>query len=120
MKFIQQSDRNLLSSDDGAESAQREENYMSTVFSRDGTPIAFDQWGEGPAIIMVDGALGTRQAHVVWNAHLARHFSVFAYDRRGRGESWDTAPYTVEREVEDLDALIIPRIAQRGYRRVNV
>ncbi len=80
---------------------------MRTVISKDGTPIAFDQSGQGPALILVAGALTTRAA---WPslaaARLAPHFSVFAYDRRGRGESGDRAPYAVEREVEDLDALI--------------
>lgn len=79
---------------------------MKTIISKDGTPIAFDQSGQGPALILVAGALTTRAAWPPLAAHLAPHFSVFAYDRRGRGESGDRAPYTVEREVEDLEALI--------------
>ena len=79
---------------------------MRTVISKDGTPIAFDQSGQGPALILVAGALTTRADWVPLAACLAPHFSVFAYDRRGRGESGDTAPYAVEREVEDLDALL--------------
>ena len=79
---------------------------MRTVISKDGTPIAFDQSGQGPALILVTGALTTRADWSPLAASLAPHFSVFAYDRRGRGESGDTAPYAVEREVEDLDALI--------------
>jgi len=79
---------------------------MSKVLSKDGTAIAFDRSGQGPAIIMVNGALATRSAEERVDASLSRHFTVFAYDRRGRGESGDTAPYAVEREVEDLDALI--------------
>ncbi|HEX4204572.1 MAG TPA: alpha/beta hydrolase [Ktedonobacteraceae bacterium] len=79
---------------------------MRTVQSYDGTPIAFDQSGQGPALILVAGALSTRAAWTSLAERLAPHFSVFAYDRRGRGESGDKAPYTVEREVEDLDALI--------------
>ena len=79
---------------------------MRTVISKDGTPIAFDQSGQGPAIILVAGATATRLAEAGLSAALAPHFTVFAYDRRGRGESGDTAPYAVEREVEDLDALI--------------
>jgi pimeloyl-ACP methyl ester carboxylesterase len=84
---------------------------MSKVLSKDGTAIAFDRSGQGPAIIMVNGALSTRSA-VAQSAgergdtNLSRHFTVFAYDRRGRGESGDTPPYAVGREVEDLDALI--------------
>lgn len=79
---------------------------MRTVISKDGTPIAFDQSGQGPAIILVAGATATRLAEASLAAALAPHFTVFAYDRRGRGESGDTAPYAVEREVEDIDALI--------------
>src|SRR5438105_1037623 len=79
---------------------------MRTVISKDGTPIAFDQSGQGPALILVAGALTTRPAWTPLAAHLAPHFSVFAYDRRGRGESGDKLPYAVEREVEDIDALI--------------
>jgi len=79
---------------------------MRTVISKDGTPIAFDQSGQGSALILVAGALTTRAAWTPLAAGLAPHFSVFAYDRRGRGESGNTAPYAVEREVEDLDALI--------------
>jgi pimeloyl-ACP methyl ester carboxylesterase len=79
---------------------------MKTVISKDSTPIAFDQSGQGPALILVDGATATRLAAVSLAAALAPHFRVFAYDRRGRGESGDTAPYAVEREVEDIDALI--------------
>ena len=79
---------------------------MRTVISKDGTPIAFDQSGQGPAIILVGGASSTRLAAASLTAALAPHFTVFAYDRRGRGASGDTAPYAVEREVEDIDALI--------------
>jgi len=79
---------------------------MRTVTSRDGTLIAFDQSGAGPAIILVSGASATRadEAHVA--AALAPYFTVFAYDRRARGDSGDTRPYAVEREVEDIEALI--------------
>jgi pimeloyl-ACP methyl ester carboxylesterase len=79
---------------------------MRKVISKDGTPIAFDQSGHGPALILVAGAMTTRLDQALLAATLAPEFTVFAYDRRGRGESGDTAPYTVEREVEDLDALI--------------
>jgi pimeloyl-ACP methyl ester carboxylesterase len=80
---------------------------MRKVISKDGTPIAFDQSGQGPALILVAGATATRLAEASLAAALAPHFTVFAYDRRGRGNSGDTPPYAVEREVEDLDALII-------------
>src|ERR1700674_3145893 len=81
---------------------------VKTVLSRDGTAIAFQRIGHGPAVILVDGALCYRG--VGQSGHLAMllapHFAVFTYDRRGRGESGDTAPYAVEREVEDIAALL--------------
>jgi pimeloyl-ACP methyl ester carboxylesterase len=81
---------------------------MKKVRSNDGTSIAFQQSGSGPALILVDGALcysafGPMPALA---KALAPHFTVYSYDRRGRGESGDTAPYAVDREVEDIDALI--------------
>jgi pimeloyl-ACP methyl ester carboxylesterase len=81
---------------------------MGKVISKDGTAIVFDKSGEGAAIILVSGAFTTRSqpTMVQLAALLAPHFSVFNYDRRGRGESGDTPPYAVEREVEDLAALI--------------
>lgn len=79
---------------------------MRTIISKDGTSIAFDQSGQGPALILVIGAMGTRLDAAGLALALAPHFSVFAYDRRGRGNSGDTTPYTVIREVEDIDALI--------------
>jgi pimeloyl-ACP methyl ester carboxylesterase len=79
---------------------------MRTVFSKDGTSIAFDQLGQGLPIILVAGATATRLAEASLAATLAPQFTVFAYDRRGRGDSGDTTPYAVEREVEDIDALI--------------
>ena len=81
-------------------------NTVRKTISKDGTPIAFDQSGQGPALIVVAGATATRLAAASLAAALAPHFTVFAYDRRGRGESGDTAPYAVEREVEDIEALI--------------
>lgn len=79
---------------------------MGTVTSKDGTRIAFDQSGQGPALILVVGAFNDRATGAPLAQFLARHFTVFNYDRRGRGESGDTAPYAIEREIEDLDALI--------------
>ena len=81
---------------------------MNTVTSHDGTPIAYDRLGEGPALILVDGALCSRSFGPMRSlaALLAPRFAVYAYDRRGRGESGDTAPFAVEREIEDIDALI--------------
>ena len=82
---------------------------MKKVQSADDTTIAFDQLGKGPAIILVDGALGQRamDSETTQLAPLlAEHFTVFHYDRWGRGDSTDTQPYAVEREIEDIDALI--------------
>jgi pimeloyl-ACP methyl ester carboxylesterase len=79
---------------------------MRTVVSRDGTSIAFDQAGQGPALILVVGATGARQATTSLATALAPHFTAYSYDRRGRGDSGDTAPYAVEREVEDIETLI--------------
>jgi pimeloyl-ACP methyl ester carboxylesterase len=80
----------------------------SKMVSRDGTSIAYDRAGDGPALILVDGALCHRASgpNGPLAALLAKDFTVYTYDRRGRGDSADTAPYAVEREVEDLDALI--------------
>lgn len=82
---------------------------MKQVRSQDGTLIAFDQYGEGPAVILVGGAfqhraIDLRTAELA--ALLAPYFKVVHYDRRGRGDSGDMAPYAAEREVEDLGALI--------------
>jgi pimeloyl-ACP methyl ester carboxylesterase len=82
---------------------------MKTVQSADGTTIAFDQLGKGPALILVGGALEQRamDSETAQLAPLlAQHFTVLHYDRRGRGDSTDTQPYAVEREIEDIDALI--------------
>lgn len=81
---------------------------QNTVTSKDGTVIAFSRIGQGPALILVDGALCYRQFGPSQDlaARLASHFTVITYDRRGRGESGDTQPYAVEREVEDLAALL--------------
>ena len=81
---------------------------MPTTISKDGTTIAFDRSGRGPALILVDGALCYRASGPSGPlaALLAQRFTVFTYDRRGRGDSGNTSPYAIEREVEDLDALI--------------
>ena len=81
---------------------------MNTVQSKDGTTIAFEQTGEGPALILVDGALCYRESGPMRGLakELASHFTVVAYDRRGRGQSSDTEPYAIEREVEDLEAIM--------------
>ena len=79
---------------------------MENVTSADGTRIAFDRLGDGPPVIVVGGATCDRAMTRPLAEELARRFTVLNYDRRGRGDSGDTAPYAVEREIEDLDALI--------------
>src|SRR5262249_54985622 len=78
------------------------------VRSSDGTAIAFERRGQGPPLILVDGALCDRAMgpSTPLARLLAQHITVYTYDRRGRGESEDTKPYTVQREIEDLQALI--------------
>ncbi len=79
---------------------------MKTVVSADGTKIAFDQTGEGPPVILVVGAFNDRATGAPLAKALESRFTVLNFDRRGRGASGDTQPYAIEREVEDLDALI--------------
>ena len=79
---------------------------MPHVTSKDGTIIAYEQSGQGPALVVVGGVLGDHHQQAGLAALLAEHFMVYNIDRRGHGESGFTAPYAVEREAEDLDALI--------------
>ncbi len=76
------------------------------VTSTDGTLIAFEQLGHGKPLILVAGALQGLATYHSLAEELAHHLTVVNYDRRGRGESGDTPPYSVDREVEDLHALI--------------
>ena len=77
---------------------------MSQVSSKDGTTIAYDKSGNGPAIIIINGALGFRDYYGDRELanELSKEFTVIIYDRRGRGESTDTLPYAVDREIEDI------------------
>jgi pimeloyl-ACP methyl ester carboxylesterase len=81
---------------------------MSSITSTDGTRIAYTRTGTGPALILVDGALSYQQSgpNPALAAALASQFTVYTYDRRGRGDSTDTRPYSIEREIDDLAALI--------------
>lgn len=79
---------------------------MEKVTSRDGTSIAFERTGDGPPVILVGGGSTDRTDNAPLAEFLAPHLTVFNYDRRGRGDSGDTPPYAVEREVEDIDVLI--------------
>jgi pimeloyl-ACP methyl ester carboxylesterase len=76
------------------------------VTSRDGTRITYDKWGTGPALILVNGALAERSGNAELAELLAARLTVYSYDRRGRGGSTDTKPYSVQREIEDIEALI--------------
>lgn len=79
---------------------------MHKVTSTDGTQIAYDRTGEGPAVIIIGAGPTDHWANADVAQELAGRFTVINYDRRGRGESGDTAPYAVDREYEDLAALI--------------
>ncbi|GAA3149694.1 pimeloyl-ACP methyl ester carboxylesterase [Kribbella aluminosa] len=82
---------------------------MSTVTSADGTTIGFDAYGAGRPLILIDGATAHRAVNPL-NAEvgqlLSDGFRTYVYDRRGRGQSTDTAPYAIQREIEDIAALI--------------
>src|SRR5579859_5075716 len=85
-----------------------ETTIPSTVTSKDGTSIAYDKTGQGPIVILVAGAMCSRSS---WSGPglaqlLAPNFTVYNYDRRGRGDSGDNVPYAVAREIEDIEALI--------------
>jgi pimeloyl-ACP methyl ester carboxylesterase len=81
---------------------------MPSIHSKDGTTIAYDKIGNGTSIILINGALGHRSLHGdnELASILANNFTVVNYDRRGRGESKDTKPYTVAKEIEDIESLI--------------
>lgn len=97
---------NQLGTVAAAEPSPRKERVVQTVTSRDGTRIAFDKTGTGPALLIVNGALADKSAGVELAKLLAPHFTVYSYDRRGRGISGDKQPYSVQREIEDIEALI--------------
>ena len=79
---------------------------MDSVTSKDGTIITYDRIGQGEPVILVSGASVDRQANLPVAESLKEHFTIFNYDRRGRGASGDTPPYAVEREIEDIAAVI--------------
>ncbi len=81
---------------------------MNTVISKDGTSIAYEKIGSGEPLILIDGALCYRSFGPMpkFGPMLSKHFTVFMYDRRGRGDSGDSSNYSPDREVEDIEALI--------------
>ena len=79
---------------------------MNTVRSKDGTAIAFDRSGSGPALILIGGAMSDHGSAASVASLLAPRCTVITYDRRGRGDSGNTLPYSVDREIDDLAALI--------------
>src|SRR5688572_5725272 len=81
----------------GCDSNQHERRNMQTVTSKDGTKIAYDKSGSGHAVILIGGALVDRSDHEKLAKLLSKDFTVYNYDRRGRGDSGDTKPYAVER-----------------------
>jgi hypothetical protein len=78
---------------------------MEKVVSKDGTEIAYDTYGSGPGLVLIAGAFTDRSFYASYAEALSATFTAVNYDRRGRGDSGDTAPYAVEREWEDLDAV---------------
>jgi pimeloyl-ACP methyl ester carboxylesterase len=79
---------------------------MQEVRSTDGTRIAYEKTGHGPPLVIIGGSLGDHRFYMPLAAELADHHTVYNFDRRGRGQSGDTQPYAVERELDDLAALI--------------
>jgi pimeloyl-ACP methyl ester carboxylesterase len=84
----------------------REEPSVETTTAADGTTLAYDRVGQGPALVFVPGVFNLRDTCAPIAAQLADDFTCFTYDRRARGDSSNTVPYAVEREVEDLQAVI--------------
>ncbi|PLT44522.1 putative hydrolase [Paenibacillus pasadenensis] len=92
--------------EDYLETLQGGKDSMETVISKDGTKIAYVKQGTGPALILISSAAADHQDAEPLAERLSGHFTVYNYDRRGRGRSADTAPYDTAREVEDIEALI--------------
>lgn len=80
---------------------------MPAVTSKDGTQIAYETQGQGQAVVLVGGGLDDGRENAPLASELAKHFAAFNYARRGRGDSADTLPYSVQRELEDLEALLV-------------
>jgi len=110
MSFATVSGHLLCRCDDEEGAMARDMQILRTVRSNDGTAIAFERGGDGPALILVGGALSSGVRNFPPLVELARllepRFTIYRFDRRGRGDSGDTQPYGVEREGEDLEALV--------------
>src|SRR6476661_7482471 len=78
---------------------------MNTVQSKDGTTIAYDKLGSGPALILICGGSVDRQANAPLANELSKNFTVYNFDCRGRGDSTDTLPFALDREIEDIEAV---------------
>lgn len=78
----------------------------ATVRSKDGTSIGFVRIGTGPSLVIVHGSITTGDAYLQFANILAKKFTCYVMDRRGRGRSEDAADYTIEREYEDVQALL--------------
>jgi pimeloyl-ACP methyl ester carboxylesterase len=85
---------------------RKERIVMDTVTSRDGTTLAYDRLGDGPPVVLVSGGSVDRTSNAGLAEQLADTHRVYNYDRRGRGDSGDTPPYAIEREVEDIAAVL--------------
>ena len=83
----------------------KKENNMKSVTSKDGSIITYDRLGQGKPVILVSGGSVDKSSNASLAEVLAQHFTVYNYDRRGRGESTDTQPYAVDREIEDIEAV---------------
>lgn len=79
---------------------------MPKISSKDGTVIAYDKKGQGPVLLLVLGALNRRSQGKKLTELLSDRFTVVSYDRRGRGDSTDTLPYSTHKEIEDIEAII--------------
>jgi pimeloyl-ACP methyl ester carboxylesterase len=84
----------------------KERIAMDTVTSRDGTTLAYDRLGDGPPVVLVSGGSVDRTSNAGLAEQLADAHRVYNYDRRGRGDSGDSPPYAIEREVEDIAAVL--------------
>lgn len=108
------SDKPVTTGGEAMPAQSKPETGVYFASSADGTQIAFESMGQGPALVIVGGALSQRRGGKLLVSELQRHFTVYTYDRRGRGDSGDIKPYAVDREIEDLGA-VIERAGAQAY-----